>query len=53
MVINTFLVENKNGKSYLFEETFLLANISIYIILGMLFLILSNVEVNFTDGESR
>lgn len=43
MVIVFFLVDNKDKKSCFFEETFLLADISIAIAFGMFFLILSNV----------
>lgn len=40
-------------RSRFFEETFLLANISIDIALGIPFLTLSNVGVNFTDQEPQ
>lgn len=49
MIIAFFLVGNKNKKSSFFEETFLLADISINITHKMLFPTLSNIEINFTD----
>ena len=49
IVIAFFLVEDKEGKLRFFEKTFLLANISMNIALEMLFLILSNIEIDFTD----
>ena len=42
-------MNNKKGRSWFFKETFLLTNISINIALGMSFLILSNVEIEFVD----
>ena len=52
MVIATFSVYNKARKVYFFEETFLLADISIDVALRMLFLTLSNADIRFTDRES-
>lgn len=49
IVINTFLVEDKNRRSQFFEKTFLLADLSINIVLKIFFLTLSNVKVNFVD----
>ena len=49
MVIASLLVENKEGKSRFFEKIFLLADISMDITLGMLFLIFSNVVIDFVD----
>ena len=45
MVLADFQVEDKLGKARFFQETFLLANISAEVALGMLFLILNNVDV--------
>lgn len=53
MVITSFLVENKDGKSCFFEEIFPLANIGRDVDFEMLFLTLSNVEVNFTNWELK
>ena len=47
MVIALFFMENKEERSYFFEETFLLADINIDIILGISFLTLSNVKIDF------
>ena len=40
-------MEDKLGKARFFQETFLLANTSIEIILGMPFLALSNADIQF------
>ena len=45
MVIAIFSVHNKARKVCFFEETFLLADINMDVILGMLFLTLSNADV--------
>lgn len=49
MVIVPFLVKDKNGRFHFFEETFQLADINIYVALGMFFLFLSNVEINLNN----
>lgn len=51
MVIASFLIDYKVKKLSFFEETFLLANISIDIVLEMPFLILSKIEINFLERE--
>lgn len=53
MVIASFLVDAKNKKLRFFEETFLLANISIEVTLEMFFFTLSNIEINFINQELR
>ena len=45
MVLGSLQIEDKLGRAPFFQETFLLTNISIEIVLGMLFLILSNANV--------
>ena len=45
MVIAAFQVINKLGHSRFFKETLLLANINMEVVLGMLFLILTNADV--------
>lgn len=51
-IVNTsFLVDEKNRKSYFFEETFLLADISIEVVFEILFPNLSNVLIDFNDCE--
>lgn len=47
IIIARFLLKNSEKKVWFFEETFLLANISIEVILRMLFLTLSNANVLF------
>lgn len=49
MVITSFLIEDKEKISRFFEETFLLADTSMNIALGILFFTLSNVEINLMD----
>ena len=51
MVLADFQVENKLGKARFFQETFLLANISAEVVLGMPFLTLSNADVQFVEKE--
>lgn len=46
MIIAFFLLENKDGRSRFFEETFQLVDINT-------FFTLSNVEINFTDWKLR
>lgn len=53
MVIASFLMEDKNRKSQFFKATFLLAYFCMNIALKMLFLNLSNVEVNFVNWNLR
>ena len=45
MVLANFRMEDKLGRTRFFQETFLLANISAEVVLGMLFLTLSNADV--------
>ena len=51
MVIAGFSVEDKLGKVRFFQETFLLANISLEVVLGMPFLTLSSVDIRFPERE--
>ena len=51
MVIAGFSIQDKTGKIRFFEETFLLADTSMEVVLGMLFLALSNANIQF-DTES-
>ncbi len=47
MVVFTFSVLDKDGKKRFFEESFLLADFKPDIVLGMPFLTMSNIDVNF------
>ena len=47
MVVAAFSVMDKTSRVKFFEETFLVANVSPKVVLGMLFLILSSANVNF------
>ena len=49
IVIALFSIGNKEGRSHFFEEKFLLANISIDIVLGIPFFTMSNVEIDFVN----
>ena len=51
MVIAAFQIVNKLGRSWFFLETFLLANISMEVVLGILFLTFSNANIQFAEKE--
>ena len=51
MVVTAFSVTNKANRVRFFEETFLVANISLEVVLGMLFLTLSGADVDFSGRE--
>ena len=51
MVLASFQVEDKLGRAWFFQKTFLLADISAKIVLGIAFLTLSNVNVQFVKKE--
>ena len=47
MVLASFQVEDKLGRARFFQETFLVANTSVKVILGMPSLALSNADISF------
>ena len=49
MVLITFSLQNSQESVWFFEETFLLANTSMEVILGMPFLFLGNADVEFAE----
>ena len=51
MVLANFQVEDQLGRTRFFQETFLLADISAEVVLGMPFLTLSNADVQFVEKE--
>ena len=51
MVIIIFLVTDKVNWIRFFEKTFLVANISLKLVLRMLFLTMNSVDVNFLDWK--
>ena len=51
MVIIAFLVVEKANQVRFFEETFLVANVSPEVVLGMLFFILSGAYIDFSSRE--
>ena len=51
MVVAGFLLQDKLGKVRFLEETFLLANTSIKVVLGMLFPALSNADIRFAEKD--
>ena len=53
MVVTAFSVEDKANQVRLFEETFLVANISPEVVLGMPFLILSSADIDFLGWKLR
>ena len=53
MVIEAFSVEDKANRVRFFEETFLVANVSPEVVLGMPFLTLSGADVDFSGRELR
>ena len=53
MVVVAFLVEKKANQVRFFKETFLVANVSLEVVLGMLFLTLSSADVDFLGHELR
>ena len=51
MVITIFQSIDKLCRCWFFQETFLLANISLEVVLGMLFLTLSNADIQFAKKK--
>ena len=51
MIIVGFQVIHKLGRARLFQETFLLANTTMEVVLGMHFLTLSNADIQFVEKE--
>ena len=51
MVVVAFSMADKANRVKFFEEIFLVANVSLKIVLGMPFLILSGADVDFLDWE--
>ncbi len=47
MVVSTFSVSDKDGRERFFEESFLLADVSPDVVLGMPFLTMNNADVDF------
>ena len=47
MIVSTFFVSDKDGRERFFEDSFLMADVKSKIILEMLFLIMSNADVDF------
>ena len=53
MVVATFSVEDKANRVRFFEETFLVANVSLEVVLGILFFALSGTDIDFSGRELR
>lgn len=47
MIISTFSISNKNNKVKFFEKSFLLVDVKPDIVLGMFFLIIGNINIDF------
>ena len=53
IVVVTFLITDKANQVRFFEETFLVANVSLEVVFGMPFLTLSGADVDFSGRELR
>ena len=53
IVVETFSLTNKVNQVRFFKETFLVTNISPEVVFGMLFLILSGVNIDFLNWKLR
>ena len=51
MVIVDCSINDKLGKVQFFQETFLLANIGLEVVLGIFFLTFSKADIRFVEGE--
>ena len=51
MAITVFQVFDKLGRSQFFQETFLLTDISIEVVIGILFQTFNNADIQFTEKE--
>ena len=51
MILASFEVEDKLRKAWFFQETFLLADISMEVVLGMPFLTFSNADIQFAEKK--
>ena len=51
IVVAAFLVTDKANQVRFFEETFLVANVSLKVVFGMLFLTLNSADVDFSDQK--
>ena len=51
MVIAAFSMTDKANEVWFFEETFLVPNVSLEIVLKMLFLTLSGIDIDFLGWE--
>ena len=47
MVVSIFFLVDKDSKERFFEENFLLADVKLDIVLGMLFLTMNNIDIDF------
>lgn len=51
IVITSFQAQNKLGNSRFFQETFLVANTRMDVVLEMIFLTLRNANIQFVEGD--
>ena len=49
MVVEAFLMTDKANRVKFFEKTFLIANVSLEVVFGILFLILNGADIDFLD----
>ena len=53
IVVAAFLVTNKANRVRFFEETFLMANVSLEVVFRILFFTLSGADIDFLDQKLR
>ena len=51
MVLASFQMQNKLGRARFFQESFLFADTTVEVVLGMLFLTFSNADMSFSERE--
>lgn len=51
MIVINFFLQDKHSKDRFFEENFLMADTSIEVVLGILFIFLSNINIRFAEIE--
>ena len=47
MIVSTFFISNKDSRKGFFKESFLLADVKRDEVLGILFLAISNIDIDF------
>ncbi len=47
MIVSTFSISDKDDRERFFEESFQLANVKLDVVLGIFFLTISNIDIDF------